>query len=155
MSKTDRYQQLREHFHQAMELADVERASYVDTLRHSQPEIADELASLLGAIDESDAVIDAGISAQHSALGGNAPTLKGGVHVGPYRIEHLLGRGGMGDVYLAMRDDGAFDLRVAIKLIRWAHADANLRERFRRERQTLAQLEHPGIAHVLDGGDTA
>ncbi len=65
-----------------------------------------------------------------------------------------LGRGGMGVVYLAMRDDGAFRKSVAIKLL-WR--DAVSEEcvlRFKQERQVLAALDHPNIARILDGGDT-
>ena len=60
----------------------------------------------------------------------------------------------MGVVYLADRDDGEYRKRVAIKLITSARPDPHLDQRFRRERQILAQLEHPGIARLLDGGAT-
>lgn len=72
--------------------------------------------------------------------------------VGPYRICHELGRGGMGVVYLAERADGQFDQRVALKLIRWGMVSDEIRHRFRRERQILANLNHPNIARLLDGG---
>jgi len=74
--------------------------------------------------------------------------------IGPYTILNEIGRGGMGVVYLADRADGEYDKRVAIKLITSARPDQNLEQRFRRERQILAQLEHPGIARLLDGGAT-
>ncbi len=75
--------------------------------------------------------------------------------IGPYTILKEIGRGGMGVVYLADRADGEYDKRVAIKLITSARRDPNLNQRFRRERQILAQLEHPGIARLLDGGATS
>jgi tetratricopeptide (TPR) repeat protein len=75
--------------------------------------------------------------------------------VGPYEIDRLLGRGGMGAVYLAHRADGQFDQRVAIKLIDLPLATDFFRERFRQERQILAGLQHPYIARLLDGGVTA
>ena len=74
--------------------------------------------------------------------------------IGPYRILGLLGRGGMGEVYHGVRDDGSFALEVAVKLVRHAHSAA-LRQRFQRERELLARLAHPAIARVLDGGSTA
>ncbi len=74
--------------------------------------------------------------------------------IGPYIILNEIGRGGMGVVYLADRDDGEYRKRVAIKLITSARPDPHLDQRFRRERQILAQLEHPGIARLLDGGAT-
>jgi tetratricopeptide (TPR) repeat protein len=74
--------------------------------------------------------------------------------IGPYRILKPLGQGGMGAVFLAQRDDGAFRQLVAIKLIRpSAIPDSALR--FRQERQILADLQHPHIARLLDGGETA
>lgn len=74
--------------------------------------------------------------------------------VGPYEIDRLLGRGGMGAVYLAHRADGQFDQQVAIKLIDLPLATDLFRERFRMERQILAGLQHPFIARLLDGGVT-
>ena len=76
-----------------------------------------------------------------------------GSQLGPYRIERELGRGGMGVVYLAVRDDDAFRKQVAIKLV-WPGL-SQITERFRQERQMLADLEHPHIARLLDGGTTA
>ncbi|HEX4947472.1 MAG TPA: serine/threonine-protein kinase, partial [Blastocatellia bacterium] len=75
-----------------------------------------------------------------------------GSHIGAYRIERELGRGGMGVVYLAVRDDDAFRKQVAIKLV-WPGL-SQLTDRFRQERQMLADLEHPHIARLLDGGAT-
>jgi eukaryotic-like serine/threonine-protein kinase len=75
--------------------------------------------------------------------------------IGPYQIDRLLGRGGMGAVYLAHRADGQFEQKVAIKLIDLPLATDLFRERFRQERQILAGLHHPYIARLLDGGVTA
>ena len=75
--------------------------------------------------------------------------------VGPYRIERLIGEGGMGIVYLARRDDGEFDQQVALKVVRSGlHLEPRIIRRFRDERQILAALSHPGIARLLDGGLT-
>ncbi len=73
-----------------------------------------------------------------------------GSRIGAYRVEHLLGRGGMGEVYAAARDDGQFEQLVAIKLINaeFAHEPAL----FLAERRILAGLEHPGITRLFDGG---
>ncbi len=72
--------------------------------------------------------------------------------LGPYRIVREIGRGGMGTVYLAERDDGQFQQRVAIKVIkRGMDTDAVLR-RFYGERQIMARLQHPNITRLLDGG---
>jgi serine/threonine-protein kinase len=74
--------------------------------------------------------------------------------IGPYRIDSELGRGGMGVVYLAERDDGQFKRQVAIKLIRGGTELSELHRRFEVERQVLASLDHPNIARLLDGGIT-
>ncbi len=77
-----------------------------------------------------------------------------GQRIGPYRIEGELAKGGMGAVYAAVRDDGEFDQRVAIKLIRQGLHSRALLRRFHQERQLLASLDHPNIAKLLDGGAT-
>lgn len=77
-----------------------------------------------------------------------------GKQIGAYRLLRELGRGGMGAVYLAERTDGTFDQQVAIKLV-WPGPDSiGIRSRFHQERQILAQLNHPNIARLLDGGTT-
>lgn len=82
------------------------------------------------------------------------PPAAEGRRLGPYRVIHELGRGGMGVVFAAVRDDAAFDKRVAIKVATNASLDPELVRRFLDERQILARLEHPHIARLLDGGTT-
>lgn len=74
--------------------------------------------------------------------------------VGAYRIIRLIGRGGMGNVYLAERATGDFDRVVAIKVIKRRLITDRMVARFRHERQTLADLDHPSIARLFDGGET-
>lgn len=71
---------------------------------------------------------------------------------GAYRITELIGRGGMGAVYVGKRDLGDFEHTAAIKIIRPGVLSETLIERFERERQILARLNHPHIARLLDGG---
>jgi len=71
---------------------------------------------------------------------------------GAWQALRLLGRGGMGTVYLADRSDGAFQMRAAVKIVPLALASLDIEERFRRERQFLASLDHPKIARLIDGG---
>jgi serine/threonine-protein kinase len=75
--------------------------------------------------------------------------------VGPFRLVREIGRGGMGAVWLAERADGAYAQQVAIKLIRGEWDADEAHARFRSERQILAGLQHPNIAHLVDGGVTA
>lgn len=80
--------------------------------------------------------------------------LTAGDAIGPYRVVRELGRGGMGTVWLAERGDGEFEQHVAVKLLkRGLDSDAIL-ARFLEERRILARLQHPNIAHLLDGGVT-
>jgi serine/threonine protein kinase len=73
--------------------------------------------------------------------------------IGPYRLQRELGRGGMGVVYLAARDDGTFRKNVALKLLLRDQVNEEFVLRFKQERQVLAALDHPNIARILDGGD--
>jgi len=77
-----------------------------------------------------------------------------GDEIGAYRITRLLGRGGMGAVYEAERADGAFEKKVAIKIVKRGMDTDEIIRRFRHERQILARLEHPNIAGIIDGGIT-
>src|ERR1700677_5034271 len=81
-----------------------------------------------------------------------ASGLNAGDFVGRYELIRLLGAGGMAEVWLARRADGAFKREVAVKLPRLAHAQAGLEARFARERDILASLEHPHIARLYDAG---
>ncbi|HKQ73771.1 MAG TPA: protein kinase [Blastocatellia bacterium] len=77
-----------------------------------------------------------------------------GKRVGPWRLVSEIGRGGMGVVYQAARADDAFQKQVAVKMVWMAPGSAELVNRFRREREILAALDHPNIARLLDGGAT-
>jgi eukaryotic-like serine/threonine-protein kinase len=82
----------------------------------------------------------------------SASGLKPGARVGPYELIRPLGAGGMAEVWLARRADGAFKREVALKLPMLAHARVGLEARFARERDILASLEHPYIARLYDAG---
>jgi len=71
-----------------------------------------------------------------------------------YKLIREIGRGGMGTVYLAERDDGAYRKQVAIKIVRAEKDNREILERFRQERDILASLDHPNIARLLDGDST-
>ena len=77
-----------------------------------------------------------------------------GSRIGAYRVLRPIGQGGMGKVYLAERADETFEKKVAIKVLRRGRDSAEIVRRFRHERQILAQLDHPNIAKLLDGGTT-
>ncbi|MGE3617812.1 MAG: protein kinase [Gemmatimonadales bacterium] len=75
-----------------------------------------------------------------------------GSRLGPYRLDELVGRGGMGEVYRATRADEQYRHQVAVKIVRAERASHELVARFLQERQIMASLAHPNIATLLDGG---
>ena len=77
---------------------------------------------------------------------------RAGERLGPWCLLRPLGSGGMGAVWLAERADEAFQMLAAVKLIRCGFASPKVIARFKRERQFLADLKHPNIAHLHDGG---
>ncbi len=81
--------------------------------------------------------------------------LKTEAYIGPYKLVRVIGQGGMGTVYLAVRDDDQYQKRVAIKLLKRGMDTDDIIRRFRYERQILASLDHPHIARLFDGGATA
>jgi serine/threonine-protein kinase len=106
-----------------------------DAARH----VGRRLAAVLGGAD------DAPEPPPHGARQGD--------RLGPYVVLRELGAGGMGTVFLAERADGGFDRKVAVKLLR-GFPTADAQARLRRERRILAELDHPAIARLLDGGET-
>jgi serine/threonine-protein kinase len=88
---------------------------------------------------------------QINGIGVHAPEMIGN-RIGPYRILRTLGAGGMGEVYLAERADAQFEQQVAIKVVHGGALAVGMHSRLKLERQILAQLDHPNIAHLLDGG---
>lgn len=123
------------------------RARYLSTLE-ATTDHAGEVRTLLTRLNTSFLAT--------SATGETDPVAHVGaadIRIGPWRLETLVGRGGMGEVWRARRDDGIYDQIVAIKLMQPGGPDRAAR--FDNERRRLAQMEHPGIARILDGGITA
>jgi serine/threonine protein kinase len=115
-------------------------------------EMREEVESLLSFDDETADSMGAVVGSVAEQLSNsNSPDLRNGM-CGPYRLGRLLGKGGMGDVYLAERADGEVEHKAAIKFLRGGSLLPSLRSRFLRERQILAGLNHPGIARLLDVG---
>ena len=142
-----RFHQIEAIFEAILVLPDEVRASRLDELCQSDRQMLAEVQSLLTAYEEENAATG---SLRQLQRGQPEPSERRGI--GPYQLESLLGRGGMGAVYLAHRADGQYEKKVAIKLIDLPLTTNLLRDRFRRERQILAGLNHPLIARMLDGG---
>jgi non-specific serine/threonine protein kinase/serine/threonine-protein kinase len=128
-----------------------ERPALLELLCGSDADLRRSVEALLKLEEHADSVFDTAL-APGAALRQEEPAPEA---IGPYRILRALGRGGMGVVYLGERDDGEYRKQVAIKLITASWGGGALERAFRRERQILAQLDHPGIARLLDGGSTA
>lgn len=141
----ERWQRLSPLLDILLELEPEARAQQLEILRADDPALARDLEQLLALEDDNDSFMD-------QPLLDKPGQLKPGTLMGPYRLESMLGEGGMGMVWLASRADGLYQRRVALKLLRPGLADPNLRLRFTREREILARLEHPNIARLLDAG---
>ncbi len=151
------WRRLEEMLDAALDLPAAERESFLRREHGDVPELIPEALRILRHGEREDSALDA--PAARLAAGiletDEPPDLPAPERVGPYRIDRVIGEGGMGTVYLARRDDGEFDQRVALKLVRHGlHLDSRMVRRFRDERQILAALSHPGIARLLDGGLT-
>lgn len=146
----DRWQQIEQVFADALDQPVALREVFLDRACLDDADLRNEIDDLLRA-HESPGVLDGSIASQ--SVSTHIASLSPGTQVGHWRIEHLIGRGGMGEVYSARRADAAFEQRAALKLLRYEAAGQL--DRFHVERQILARLEYPGIARLLDGGTTA
>lgn len=115
-------------------------------------EVVDEVRALLAQHDAEEAMPAFLVQPAGIPL---APPDRRGQRLGPWKLTALLGSGGMGDVWEAQRDDGAYDARVAVKLLQTGHDGAELLARFQQEQRLLARLNHPHIARLLDAGQSA
>lgn len=146
-----RWHTIQRLFDAALEQPPAERNAYLREACAGDEDLEREVLSLLNADSDS-----------HSILEGSAVEAVGlpqelsveGKRIGVYRIVKQIGAGGMGAVYLAERADGQFEQKVALKLIKRGMDSEEILKRFQSERQILAQLQHPNVARLLDGGLT-
>ena len=117
-------------------------------------ELRAEVEALLSFLPQSNGFIEHPLLANAWLFNSIAQHLAAGRRIGNYEVLEEIGRGGMGAVYLAVRADDEFNKQVAIKLV-WPGFDrAEVARRFKQERQILANLDHPNIARIIDGGKT-
>ncbi|HEX5693439.1 MAG TPA: protein kinase, partial [Arenimonas sp.] len=143
---TERWSTLSALLDELLELEPPVRARRLAEIAAGDPSLGEELSRLMALEDDrpdflSQSVVDAAVFSPQP-----------GQSIGPYKLERPLGEGGMGQVWLALRADGLYHRRVALKLLRPGLGDAGLRTRFTRERQILARLGHAHIARLLDAG---
>jgi serine/threonine-protein kinase len=154
----DRIDRADEIFDAVLDLPEADQAAFVERACGADSELRTRVMRLLIACRRAATFFDT------PALQFGAPLLEVGdlpdapaapapQHIGNFRVVGILGRGGMGEVYLGERDDGQFEQRVALKVIQLR--TAAIVQRFIEERRILALLEHPGIARLVDGGLTA
>jgi serine/threonine protein kinase/Tfp pilus assembly protein PilF len=144
----DLWREISPHLDDVLALPGSERARWVETLRKTEPNVADLLEQLL----EEHALL-----ARRRFLEAEPPRPAGdaylaGQTLGPYRLVSPIGEGGMGAIWVAERNDGRFERRVAVKFLRFALAGPAAASRFEREGRILGQLAHPNIAELLDAG---
>ncbi len=159
--KADSWLQLKSLFHAAMDEPSDQRQRFLNEACAGDLDLQARVENLISSHEEAGpflnnpAVIDAGVVPE-AVTAEPAVESEGriGLPIGPYEIIREIGQGGMGTVFLAVRADDQYRKLVAIKLVnRGMNTDAILR-RFMMERQILANLEHPNIARLLEGGST-
>lgn len=151
-----------EIFSEALALPRRERDRFVKDRCKGDPELERRVLGLLAASDTPDDELSGPFDTAREALWREVITEEGntgedlsGQRVNEWRLVQRLARGGLATVYLAHREDGAFDQKAAFKVLRRGLDTDDVVARFRAERQILSNLEHPSIARILDGGALA
>lgn len=156
---SDRWARVKDLFQEALSVEPESRVGLLDRECGEDVALREEVESLLAAHEDSSVSLEA---PTHIPLFGSVvrrvreEVSRGealiGRTIGQYRIESLIGEGGMGSVYLALRDDAEFKMQVAIKVLNRSSSGGDVVNRFRLERRILARLNHPFIARIFDGG---
>ena len=133
----------------ALELEPHERDSWLTDLTNTDPEIASQVRAFLAEIASLDA---RGFLLRSQASAAVRDISWTGTRIGAYTLDERIGRGGMGEVWLAHRSDGRFEGRAAVKLLDAALLGRPAEQRFVREGSVLAELRHPNIAQLIDAG---
>jgi serine/threonine-protein kinase len=144
-----RWEKIQDLFHEASELKGPEQRAFLHSRCSHDPALADEVMLLLEEDAKGSSLLDGDLAqVAHQMLDGAGSGSSTAKQFGPYRIQKVLGEGGMGVVYLADRED--LGSQVAIKILRDAWLSPARRNLFAAEQRTLAQLNHPSIARLYD-----
>ena len=143
-----RWERLQSLFHAAADLSPAEQRAFLDTECGDDASLRFEAMSMLAEDARDGSLLDRGIAVAADDVLGQTEFSPSSARFGPYRITRVLGEGGMGVVYLGMRDD--LGTLAAVKILRDAWLSPARRERFASEQRTLAQLNHPLIARLYD-----
>lgn len=147
------WEEVREVVDAVLDLPPEQRSPYLDRACPDSS-VRRYVDSLILSFDQAGDFLDEPVIAIHSEVPPSPAASLTGKRVGAYQIVSEIGRGGMGEVYCAVRADDQYRKEVAIKLIRAGRESNLVIARFKNERQILAGLEHPNIARLLDGGAT-
>src|SRR5262249_44714030 len=151
----ERFKRVRAIYEAALEVDPLERGALIAREAPDDDEVRGEVEHLLRSRElVTDWLNEPLLGPGKSSRGPGGLPRWGHRHVGGYRLLEEIGSGGMGSVYLAEPATGTFHRRVAIKLIRPGLDGDEILDRFRRERDILASLDHPNIARLIDGGET-
>lgn len=148
----ERFRQIRNLFEAALERDAASRLSFLAEACQGDEPLRAEVGRLLIAHQQEAALLDRGAVRPELLTG--EPGRMEGRRIDHYEILRELGRGGMGSVYLALRTDDVYRKPVAFKVVRPEAGTQEVIQRFRREREILASLDHPNLARLLDGGTT-
>jgi serine/threonine-protein kinase len=151
----ERYRQIQELFHEVVDLPPDQRAAVLEERYGGDVALRKEVEALLAADEETTSFGEQPVFAiPEDLFPRESEAAVVGRRFGVYQVIREIGRGGLGAVYLAARADDEYRKEVAIKLIRRGLDTDDILRRFRTERQILAQLDHPNIARLIDGGTT-
>ena len=151
----ERWLQIKALFSVALDAPVSERSALLEREAKGDPELIAEVKSLLASHDEPSVLMDPVPDALRArALAADDDQRRLGERIGAYRVVDVLGTGGMGHVFKAVRDDDQYRAEVAIKIMRADVRGPLAEQRFKTERQILAGLDHRNIARMLDGGTT-
>ena len=159
--EADRWERIEQLCQAALERDEGQQAAFLEAACGADHDLRREVESLLAHRRRAENFLEApamqiaarSLALENSSGAGDASRLVGRL-ISHYRIVAKVASGGMGDVYRAVRADGTYDKQVAIKFIQGARSTEFFLARFQNERQILADLDHPNIARLLDGGAT-
>ena len=153
-TRISRWNLIQEIFQGALERDPSERSRYLAEACGYDTELRVEVESLIASDSDAGAVLESLVAGDIREMEQASGSSEEGSTLGPYRLLRELDSGGMGIVYLAVRSDDQYFQIVAVKMMRKGLETPSLVQRFRSERQMLANLNHPNIGAILDGGET-
>ncbi|MCP5472401.1 MAG: serine/threonine-protein kinase [Steroidobacteraceae bacterium] len=149
-----RVRRLQDLFEQALDVPATERTALLDRESGNDDALREEVLALIAAHESSTTILGRALSFDRDLVGTADGSRWLGARLGPWRVTRVIGIGGMGTVCEAMRADEQFEKRVAVKFLHAHACTSSAAQGFRVERQILANLDHPNVATLLDGGVT-